>query len=117
MSLIDYHSLTEHYGDDIEILTDLFDVFKESCAESLEGLKVAMDNNDFEKIELHAHTLKGMIANFFAQSIQADAGVLENIGRTKSELTHGKEVLTQLDEGIKELYKEIEDFINKNKDS
>ena len=64
---------------------------------------------DFKKIELHAHTLKGMIANFFAEDLRVAAYDIEKMGHN-SEISGYESQLAVLDEKLPMLITELRSF-------
>lgn len=82
--LIDKDKLFEHYDGDTEILTELVGIFEETYPETISELKTAISERNFKNIELHAHTLKGMIGNFFDDTLKEKTFLLEKIGREGS---------------------------------
>lgn len=82
--LIDLEALKSHFDGDIEIIEQLTEVFEQSYGESLSGLEQAIAENDFPNIKLHAHTLKGMISNFFAEDLRQTAFFLEQCGNEQN---------------------------------
>ncbi len=86
MSKIDVSALKSHYGEDIEIIEDLIEIFESSYPETIKSLEEAIQNKDHKNIELHAHTLKGMVANFFAMDVKEQCFVIEKMGRENQEV-------------------------------
>lgn len=83
--LINEAKLLEHFENDKSLIHELSVIFDSSYPVSLTGLKKAVSQMNYEGIELHAHTLKGMVANFFAEEAIQTALNLELIGREKKE--------------------------------
>ncbi len=81
--LVNIEELKLHFDGDEELIGDLLDVFQNSYPETLEAMKKAISEDDSTNLELHAHTLKGMIANFFAHELKECAFTLEKMGREK----------------------------------
>ena len=86
MSLIDQDALKSHYGEDIEIIEDLIEIFDSTYPESMAELEKAINASDFGNIELHAHTLKGMVANFFSSELKDKFYELEKKGKEQVSL-------------------------------
>jgi len=105
--LVDFESLKKHYEGDIEIIAQLVEIFEESYIVSLDQLKIAIAEKDFPSIQLHAHTLKGMIGNFFAEDLKNAAYALEKDGRAQN-LSEGYEkYLNQLETNIPSVIEEL----------
>ena len=81
--MIDVKAIKEHFDGDEELIGELTEIFDGSYPKSLAALVVAIQEKNFSEIELHAHTLKGMISNFFAVELKNAAANLEKIGRDK----------------------------------
>lgn len=106
MSLVDVDALKSHYGEDIEIIEDLIEIFDSTYPETMAALEEAINANDSSNIELHAHTLKGMVANFFATDLKEKFYVIEKKGKEQasvevSELDPIKEQLPKITEELK----------------
>ena len=106
MSLVDVDALKSHYGEDIEIIEDLIEIFDSTYPETMAALEEAINANDSGNIELHAHTLKGMVANFFATDLKEMFYALEIKGKEQasvdvSELDPIKEQLPKVTEELK----------------
>lgn len=104
--MIDKEALYIHFDHDQEMIDELVVVFEETFPEVLLNLETAIKEIDFANIELHAHTLKGMIANFFAADLKEMAFKLELAGREKNDedLSH---YFVKLSEGLPLLIKEL----------
>lgn len=81
--MIHFKDLEDHFDHDLELISDLLVVFIESYDSELVSLKDALDSKNFKAIELHAHTFKGMISNFFVPQLRDAAQELENMGRSE----------------------------------
>ena len=108
MSLVDLSELKSHYGEDIEIIEDLVEIFESTYPDTISELEKAIKAEDYEKIELHAHTLKGMVANFFAKSTKENCFIIEKKGRDKEaisvdELENIKKDLPNIIEELKKI--------------
>ena len=80
----DKDALMEHFDGDNEIIVELIEVFEMSYPETLESLKTAIIEGNAKEIELHAHTLKGMLSNFFAMELKEKAFSIEQMGKDSS---------------------------------
>lgn len=104
----DKHALIEHFEGDGEIITELVELFEVSYPETLEKLKLAITENNTKEIELHAHTLKGMLANFFASNLREKAFKIEQMGKnknTENALVVYNEILSIIPELVEDLKK------------
>ena len=108
MGLVDFEQIKIHFGDDKLLIEQLVEVFKDTYAEVLDGLKIAVNEQSMGKIELHAHTLKGMVANLFCQKIADKCFELETRGRAESLLGDEVEVTNKIEELIAAMLEEYE---------
>jgi len=91
----DKDALMEHFEGDTEIIEELIEVFEMSYPETLDSLQEAITESDSKSIELHAHTLKGMLSNFFAAGLKDKAFRIEQMGKNSS-LTEAKEIYEEI---------------------
>ena len=104
--MIDIKAIKEHFDGDEELIGELTEIFDSSYPTSLAALVVAIQEKNFSEIELHAHTLKGMISNFFAVDLKNAAANLEKIGRDKVD-TEIKANLSYLEENLPKVSVEV----------
>lgn len=84
--LVNIESLLNHYHGDKDLILELLVVFEETYKSTLLNIEKAIEEKDFASLEIHAHTLKGMVSNFFVDSIEQRALILESIGKEKTKL-------------------------------
>jgi len=65
---------------DKEIIAEIIDIFLDDYSERLTTIKNSIDTLNFEELKFHAHSLKGVVANFAAPSVQEIAKSLETKG-------------------------------------
>ncbi len=82
--LVDIKKLKIHFDGDEELIDELIIIFSSSYKETLSALNLALESKCFKSIELHAHTLKGMVSNFFADEIKEHALNIEREGREQN---------------------------------
>ena len=70
----------EQAADDAELLQELLDIFKESCANDIALIKSGLDSQDSSQVRGAAHSIKGAAASLgilgirdLAMSIELDA--------------------------------------------
>lgn len=102
MSLVDFEKIKIHFSGDKDLIVKLVGIFKETYPEVLKDLLNAINKKSPRDLELHAHTLKGMVANLFCEEIASKTFELERRGR--SDQFKGDELA---------LVKEISDLIIK----
>lgn len=73
-----------HVGDDAEMFMELLDELKGDLPEMLNGIEKAILNSDYKELEITAHTLKGVVKNFYITDIEELAFKLEQLGRNQS---------------------------------
>jgi len=106
MSLINRENLLSHYGDDLDIVEDLIEIFESTYPETVTSIEKALSENNFSDLELHAHTLKGMCANFFCDEVKNACFELEKMGKNgalDNEDKHIELIKKQLPEVVEEL--------------
>ena len=103
---LNVEALKSHFDGDEEMIADLLEIFEETFGEILNDTKAAVESKSFDDLEHAAHTLKGMIANFFAEDLISAAQKLESMGKS-SELVDAESHLQLLISGIPVLIEEI----------
>lgn len=53
------------FSDDLEILVEVFNQFKLEYQTYISSIKTEIENQNSKDLELHAHTLKGVMRNFY----------------------------------------------------
>lgn len=103
---LNVQELKAHFDGDEEMIGELVEIFDSTYGDILNDTKAALEAKSFTELEHSAHTLKGMIANFFAEDLKVAAQELEVMGRN-SELNNAETQLEKLIVGIPELIKEL----------
>jgi HPt (histidine-containing phosphotransfer) domain-containing protein len=106
MGKINIEAFKEHYGEDIDIVGDLIEIFEATYPETLNAIEKAVCENNFKDLELHAHTLKGMCSNFFCDDLKTACLSLEKMGKDQV-LTNHRDYIQNLKEGLPELVEEL----------
>jgi len=73
--------LLEQLGGDEELLFELIELFIEEMPKRLVDLKAAVAAAELGELANIAHSIKGMVAEFFAETAQHYAAQLENSAR------------------------------------
>jgi HPt (histidine-containing phosphotransfer) domain-containing protein len=68
------------FNGDEEILLDMINIFKESLDSLLGAIRDAIENRNGNQLRINAHTFKGVMSNFFAQTCEEKALALEGRG-------------------------------------
>jgi protein-histidine pros-kinase len=103
---LNVQALKSHFDGDEEMIAELLEIFESTFGDILNDTKVAIEAESFNELEHSAHTLKGMIANFFAEELIDAAQKLEDMGRS-SELINAETHLQVLISGIPVMIEEI----------
>lgn len=82
MGLVDFEKIKIHFAGDKDLIVKLIGIFKETYPEVVKELLDAIDKKSPKDLELHAHTLKGMVANLFCDEIAEKTFELERRGRS-----------------------------------
>ena len=83
-SAIDRVSLLDRVGGDEELLREITSIFLAEYPELLRSIQNGLAAGDAQRVERAAHSLKGSVANFGADSATQAAYRLETIGRKGS---------------------------------
>lgn len=81
MKIIDEQQFNESFGFfDKEIVLEIIDIFLGEYEDRLNTIKKAIDELDFPNLKFHAHSIKGVVANFAAPDVHAQAKIMEDKG-------------------------------------
>jgi len=94
-------------GGDTDLLREIAELFLADYPMTLEKIRAAVSARDAVAIEQHAHSLKGSVSTFGAQSAFDAALALERQGRTR-ELADVEAGLRQLESALGALRPELE---------
>jgi HPt (histidine-containing phosphotransfer) domain-containing protein len=95
---IDLPKIQEHFEGDEDILSELITEFIIKNTSLINELELAIIDLEFEKIKIQAHTLKGLVSNFYAEEIRLGFFELENRGLRQIDndnLTYFKDLKTK----------------------
>ena len=106
--MIDENALKNHFDNDVEMIHEILKIFCETYPESLSLLENALEQKEIKNIEFHAHTLKGMISNFFCDELTEAALFIENSNRNNQ--------LEVCDEKVKLLKEKLPLLVEKLRD-
>jgi CheY-like chemotaxis protein len=82
--VFDDKAVMEYVGGDVELLEKIVAIFLSEYPDRLGDIRKAIVDQDAKKLEFAAHSLKGSLANLFAQRSAEQAGKLEQMGRESS---------------------------------
>jgi histidine phosphotransfer protein HptB len=92
----------EQAADDTELLQELIDVFKESCTNDYNLIRVGVENGDAGQIADAAHSIKGAAASLGFDGLRGLALEIEKDGRAgRTEVARQR--LNELEELLLEL--------------
>jgi len=83
-SIFDKDLLLEKISGDIELYKNLVELFLKEVPIQMQQLQQAITNSESEKIELHAHTIKGSAMNIRARNMNKIALEIEHAGKNKN---------------------------------
>ncbi|MEI6713638.1 MAG: Hpt domain-containing protein [Verrucomicrobiota bacterium] len=78
-----------------ELVTQVIESFEENYPSLLARVKNAIDSSDMGELQISAHTLKGVVSNFYAEHCRLLAFELEKMGKEK-EATRALNVFDKL---------------------
>lgn len=111
MAIYDKNELISNFTGDEDILKDLIHEFINKSSSLINDVELAITNKNSDHLKLHAHTLKGVISNFYAEEIRLLAYDLEVAG-TNKDFTNVDVKLTKIKSLLPELIKELQDLQN-----
>lgn len=71
-------------AEDVELLQELIDIFKESCSNDFKLIELGLKNNDAKAICSAAHSIKGAAASLGIEGIREVAMAVEEDSRSGS---------------------------------
>jgi HPt (histidine-containing phosphotransfer) domain-containing protein len=98
-STYDYEATLERLGGDVDLFFDLVRFFLEDAAMLEARLETALEANDIRTVEITAHSLKGLCANFGARRAVAYAYAIEESARA-GKLTDAPESCARFKEAV-----------------
>lgn len=102
-------AILERVGGDIDLFKEIVGLFLDSCPVLLTEIREAFQQGNPESVERAAHTLKGSVSNFGAESAVAAALTLERMGRSK-DLSEAKQAIMDLETEIDRVSQELAAF-------
>ncbi|NOT78008.1 MAG: Hpt domain-containing protein [Bacteriovoracaceae bacterium] len=91
--------LKRRFRGDEEILKDMIDLFIEHSDDLVENIHSAITTEDGVNLKLHAHTMKGILNNFYAIKASQISYELEILGLKKN-FSVARETFEKLEEEI-----------------
>ncbi len=106
LSLLNLALSLERVGGDRELLEEVAQLFLDDYPNSIAEIQTALAAGDPRGVERGAHTLKGAVSNFGADSVVETALALEMAGRN-GDLTTAPEEFIRLNERLSALHEEL----------
>jgi two-component system, sensor histidine kinase and response regulator len=100
--IMDMEEVMERVGDDMELLTDMAELFLDDCPRLMSEIRESITRQDSKVLEHSAHTLKGSASNFSAASVVEAAFRLEQMGRD-GDITHAEAAYATLEQEMQRL--------------
>ena len=95
---------------DTELMSELWEIFCDQCSEMLGGMESSIASADASGLREHAHTLKGAVSNFGAETSADAAKQLEEMGRDDV-LDEAEPTLERLNAELRKLSDEINGYL------
>ncbi len=105
----DHRAMVERLGDDLELVTELIDLFLEESPMLLADVQLAVNCRDAKAVERSAHRLKGSAGNFGMNKTCAAALRIEVLGR-KGDLTDVDAAYQSLHDELRQLQAELAEW-------
>ncbi|WP_320171496.1 response regulator [Maridesulfovibrio sp.] len=83
-SLPGLDELVTRFNDDSEFLFQMIDILEDELSPRIERIRAAIEEMDFNKLEMEAHALKSMLGNFGKTGAYYSAHRLEHAGHDRS---------------------------------
>ncbi len=106
MKIFNRDELLSNFSGDEEILRDLIEEFVKKSDALIFDVEMALKKQDANLLKLHAHTLKGVVSNFYAEDIRLLAYDLEQLGASNN-FQNADVKLNQLKVKMQELIREL----------
>jgi signal transduction histidine kinase/CheY-like chemotaxis protein len=115
-SKINFDKILFEFDGDLEIFEELIVQYKEGAPALINAIEEGVNNGSFKEVEIGAHTLKGVVSNFYYDYIQNLAFQMEKAGR-EEDLTHVPEILEEYRCTHEAMMDELFKFMNVQKAS
>lgn len=112
--LINEEQILFEFSEDFDIFEELIHDYQAHSTQMIDQIKNAYKNGDSETVCIVAHTLKGVVSNFYSKELTDAAFQMEMAGKNRD--------LTKLDQQLQHflnyndgILAELSDFVQKNK--
>jgi HPt (histidine-containing phosphotransfer) domain-containing protein len=93
---------------------ECIDAYFDQLPKLVGDLRDAIQKMDPPQVEMCAHTLKGVVSNFYAERVRALAAELEKMGRAAT-LSGAAEIFVRLEAELPRFNEALAEFRNKRK--
>lgn len=100
--LIDYVAALDRVGGDRSLLNEITGIFLEEYPVLLEQIRQAVRDQNGDRLQRSAHSLKGSVANFGAAEVVSAAYRVERLGRS-GQLSEAREAVADLETELQRL--------------
>ena len=111
MREIDYAMALGRVGGDKALLAELAGMFQEEYPRLLEGVRTGLRSGDGKAVNVAAHQLKGLLAQFGADRARDAAYLVETAGRA-GDLKEAGEAFAELERRMEKLQSELKAMIS-----
>jgi HPt (histidine-containing phosphotransfer) domain-containing protein len=108
--VFDAAAMRERLGEDEQLVRELVELFQEDYPRLLQRVAAAIRSSDPEALRQAAHTLKGSVATFGAQTATRLAKQLEEIGQG-SDLTAAEQTYSELAAAVQQLREALDSWL------
>ena len=108
--IFDKEALLDRIDNDMEFLAETVEMLEEDGPDLLGQMRSAVDASDCEALAVAAHTYKGMVANFCADSTAEAALQLETMGKG-GDLAGAAEALAVLEDRSRQLATALQELL------
>eukprot|EP01116_Phalansterium_solitarium_P019866 TRINITY_DN5705_c0_g1_i2.p2 TRINITY_DN5705_c0_g1~~TRINITY_DN5705_c0_g1_i2.p2 ORF type:complete len:251 (+),score=64.24 TRINITY_DN5705_c0_g1_i2:85-837(+) len=109
-NILDVKFLMETSDGDMEFLTQLIELFKETTVENLESLRLALEQSNQHDAIHFSHDIKGSSANLGAQLARVHAAEMERLSRD-GQLEDCAKMMPELKRRLDTIFKALDDFL------
>ncbi len=111
---IDRRSLLKAFDHDWDLFKELVDIFNSDSPQIVQSLRQAAETQDAETLSRKAHSLKGMLRNFKAESAADTALELEKLGKA-NKLQNVESLIEKLEAQIAGVGRSLKDLVSQKR--
>lgn len=117
--LFNIDELNITYDDEMltgSFMEELIEQFLVNARQIIQNLNDSIDANDTQVFKEHAHALKGIAGNLYAQKLQSMAKHCQDMDNDEYNIK-ASQIITEMNQCLHETYNEMKNYINKNRSS